>query len=130
LVPDQDHHQIAELLEWYLQCIAPKSVKVKVESLHGGQAYVCPIDHPAYKAAEKALTDTMGVRPIPIRSGGSIPIVATFEDILGIKTILMGFGLETDAIHSPNENFPLENFYKGIETIPLFYQYFTEMVKK
>jgi acetylornithine deacetylase/succinyl-diaminopimelate desuccinylase-like protein len=128
LVPDQDHHQIAELLEWYLQSIAPKSVKVKVESLHGGQAYVCPIDHPAYKAAEKALTDTMGVRPIPIRSGGSIPIVAAFEDILGIKTILMGFGLETDAIHSPNENFPLENFYKGIETIPLFYQYFTEMV--
>lgn len=130
LVPDQDHKQIAELLEWYLQSIAPKSVKVKVESLHGGQAYVCPIDHPAYKAAEKALTDTMGVKPIPIRSGGSIPIVATFEDILGIKTILMGFGLETDAIHSPNENFPLENFYKGIETIPLFYKYFTEMVKR
>jgi acetylornithine deacetylase/succinyl-diaminopimelate desuccinylase-like protein len=125
LVPDQDHEKIAELMEWFLQSIAPKSVKVKVAPLHGGQAYVCPIDHPAYLAAEKALIDTMGVRPIPVRSGGSIPIVATFEEVLGIKTILMGFGLESDAIHSPNENFPLENFFKGIETIPLFYKYFS-----
>lgn len=130
LVPDQDHHKIAELLEWYLQSIAPDSIKVNVEYLHGGQAYVCPIDHPAYLAAEKALTETIGVRPVPVRSGGSIPIVATFEEVLGIKTILMGFGLESDAIHSPNENYPLENFYKGIETIPLFYHYFTEYFSK
>ena len=106
--------------------LLPKSIKIKVEYLHGGQAYVCPIDHPAYLAAEKSLTKTFGVRPVPVRSGGSIPIVATFERILGKKTILMGFGLESDAIHSPNENFPLENFYKGIETIPLFYKNFAE----
>lgn len=129
LVPNQDHHEIGKLLEWYLQSIAPKSVKVKIEYLHGGQAYVCPIDHPGYKAAEKALIDTMGVAPIPVRSGGSIPIISTFENILGIKSILMGFGLESDAIHSPNENYPLENFYKGIETLPLFYKYFTEEIK-
>lgn len=129
LVPDQDHHEIAKLMEDYLKSIAPKSVKVKVETLHGGQAYVCPIDHPAYIAAEKALSETMGAKPLPTRSGGSIPIVATFEQVLGIKTILMGFGLESDAIHSPNENFPVENFLKGIETIPLFYKYFTELTK-
>lgn len=126
LVPDQDHHKIADLLEWYLNSIAPDSIKVKVEHLHGGQAYVCPIDHPAYLAAEKALKETIGVRPVPVRSGGSIPIVATFEKVLGIKTILMGFGLEEDAIHSPNENYPLHNFFKGIETIPLFYKYYAE----
>jgi acetylornithine deacetylase/succinyl-diaminopimelate desuccinylase-like protein len=129
LVPDQNHKEIAKLLEDYLIRIAPKSVKVKVEELHGGQAYVCPIDHPAYLAAEKALNDTVGSLPIPVRSGGSIPIIATFEEILGIKSLLMGFGLESDAIHSPNENFPLHNFYKGIETIPLFYKYFAEQAK-
>ena len=128
LVPDQDHEKIADLMKWYLQSIAPDSIKVKVEHLHGGQAYVCPIDHPAYRAAEKALTETIGVRPVPVRSGGSIPIVATFEQVLGIKTILMGFGLEEDAIHSPNENYPLANFFKGIETIPLFYKYYTEFL--
>lgn len=126
LVPGQDHHEVAKLLDWYLKSIAPKSVEVKVEYLHGGQAYVCPIDHPAYLAAEKALTETIGTRPVPVRSGGSIPIVATFEEVLGIKTILMGFGLESDAIHSPNENFPLANFFKGIETIPLFYKYYAQ----
>ncbi|MFA9389371.1 MAG: dipeptidase [Prolixibacteraceae bacterium] len=130
LVPDQDHHHIAELLEWYIKSIAPDSIQVKVDYLHGGQAYVCPIDHPAYLAAERALLDTIGVKPVPVRSGGSIPIVATFEEVLGIKTILMGFGLESDAIHSPNENYPLENFYKGIETIPLFYKYFVEFYSK
>ena len=129
LVPGQDHEEIAKLLEWYLKSIAPKSIKIKVDYLHGGQAYVCPIDHPAYLAAEQALTETIGTRPVPVRSGGSIPIVATFEEVLNVKTILMGFGLETDAIHSPNENFPLFNFYKGIETIPLFYKYFTENIK-
>lgn len=126
LVPDQNHEDIAELLDWYLKSIAPDSIEVKVKYLHGGQAYVCPIDHPAYLAAEKALSKTYGVRPLPERSGGSIPIVSTFEKILGIKTILMGFGLGSDAIHSPNENYPLENFYKGIETIPLFYKYYSE----
>jgi acetylornithine deacetylase/succinyl-diaminopimelate desuccinylase-like protein len=127
LVPGQNHEKIAELMEWYLQSLSPKAVKVKVVALHGGQAYVCPIDHPAYLAAEKALIQTMGVKPIPVRSGGSIPIIATFEQVLGIKSILMGFGLESDAIHSPNENYPVENFFKGIETIPLFYRYFSEI---
>ena len=126
LVPGQNHHEIGKMVEWYLKSIAPKSVKVEVEYLHGGQAYVCPIDHTAYLAAEKALVETMGVRPIPVRSGGSIPIISSFEKVLGIKSILMGFGLESDAIHSPNENFPIKNFLKGIETIPYFYQYFTE----
>ncbi|MDA3929821.1 MAG: dipeptidase [Prolixibacteraceae bacterium] len=129
LVPDQDHHKVAQLLDWYLKSIAPKSVKVNVEYLHGGQAYVCPIDHPAYKAAEQALIDTIGVRPVPVRSGGSIPIISSFEKVLGIKSILMGFGLESDAIHSPNENYPLANFFKGIETIPLFYKYFVKNLK-
>jgi acetylornithine deacetylase/succinyl-diaminopimelate desuccinylase-like protein len=126
LVPNQDNKKIAQLFEEYFLSIAPKSVRVKVTDLHGGQAYVCPIDSKAYKSAEKAYTDTYGVAPIPFRSGGSIPIISTFEEILGIKSLLMGFGLDTDAIHSPNENFPLENFYKGIETIPLFYKYFAE----
>ncbi|MFW6310372.1 MAG: dipeptidase [Prolixibacteraceae bacterium] len=127
LVPNQDHQKIAELVKNYLEKTAPKSVKVKVTVLHGGQGYVCPIDIPAYKAAEKAYNDVYGKRPVPVRSGGSIPIISTFEEILGIKSVLMGFGLESDAIHSPNENFPLEQFYKGIKTIPLFYSYFTEM---
>lgn len=130
LVPGQDHHEIGRLLEWYLKSIAPKSIKINVEYLHGGQAYVCPIDHPAYKAAEKALTETIGNRPVPVRSGGSIPIIAAFEKVLNVKSLLMGFGLESDAIHSPNENFPLENFYKGIETIPLFYQYYSDNMTK
>lgn len=129
LVPNQDHLKIAELFKNHFESIAPKSVKVKVESLHGGQGYVCPIDIPAYKAAEKAYTDVYGKRPVPVRSGGSIPIVSTFEEILGLKSVLMGFGLESDAIHSPNENYPLEQFYNGIKTIPLFYKYFAEMKK-
>lgn len=129
LVPNQDHLKIADLFKAHFESIAPKSVKVDVTSLHGGQGYVCPIDIPAYKAAEKAYTDTFGKRPVPIRSGGSIPIISTFEEILGIKSVLMGFGLESDAIHSPNENYPLEQFYNGIKTIPLFYKYFAEMSK-
>ena len=129
LVPDQDHEKIAVLFKEHFESIAPKSVKVEVTSLHGGPAYVCPIDIPAYQAAEKAYTDTFGKRPVPVRSGGSIPIISTFEKVLGIKTVLMGFGLESDAIHSPNENYPLEQFYKGIKTIPLFYKYFAEMSK-
>jgi len=129
LVPDQDHEKIAGMFEDYFTGIAPKSVKVKVESLHGGQAYVCPIDLPAYKAAEKALEQIFNRIPIPVRSGGSIPIISTFEEKLGIKSLLMGFGLESDAIHSPNENYPLNNFYTGIEAITLFYHYFAQEMR-
>ncbi len=129
LVPNQDHLKIEKLFAEYFKSIAPKSVKVEVTWLHGGQGYVCPIDIPAYKAAEKAYTDIYGIPPVPIRSGGSIPIISTFEQVLGIKTVLMGFGLDTDTIHSPNENYPLEQFFKGIKTIPLFYKYFVEMSK-
>ncbi len=129
LVPNQDHHKIAELFKNHFENIAPNSVKVKVTLLHGGQGYVCPIDIPAYKAAEKAYVEVFGKRPVPVRSGGSIPIISTFEEVLGIKSVLMGFGLESDAIHSPNENYPLEQFFNGIKTIPLFYKYFAEMSK-
>jgi acetylornithine deacetylase/succinyl-diaminopimelate desuccinylase-like protein len=129
LVPNQDYNKITELFKNHFESIAPKTVKVEVTSLHGGQGYVCPIDVPAYKAAEKAYLDVYGKRPVPVRSGGSIPIISTFEEILGIKTVLMGFGLESDAIHSPNENFPLEQFFNGIRTIPLFYKYFAELNK-
>ncbi|SDC09817.1 dipeptidase [Williamwhitmania taraxaci] len=129
LVPNQDHEKIAVMFKKHFESIAPGSVKVEVTSLHGGQGYGCPIDFPAYQAAEKAYIESFGKKPIPTRSGGSIPIISTFEQILGIKSILMGFGLESDAIHSPNENFPIENFYKGIETIPLFYKYFAEIKK-
>ncbi len=130
LVPNQDHEKIARMFVKYFESIAPKTVKVKVEPLHGGPSYVCPIDIPAYKAAEKAFTDVYGKQPVPVRSGGSIPIIATFEKILGIKSVLMGFGLGSDAIHSPNENYPLEQFYNGIRTIPRFYTYFVEEMKK
>lgn len=129
LVPNQDNEKIAILFKEHFESIAPKSVKVEVTPLHGGQGYVCPIDLPAYKAAEKAYETTFGKRPVPFRSGGSIPIISTFEEILGIKSILMGFGLESDAIHSPNENYPVYNFLKGIETIPYFYKYFAEINK-
>lgn len=129
LVPNQDHEKIAEMFKNYFESIAPATVKVEVTSLHGGQGYGCPIDFPAYQAAEKAYIESFGIRPVPVRSGGSIPIISTFEHVLGIKSILMGFGLESDAIHSPNENFPLVNFYKGIETIPLFYKHFAEIKK-
>jgi acetylornithine deacetylase/succinyl-diaminopimelate desuccinylase-like protein len=129
LVPNQDHLKIAQLFKTHFESIAPKSVKVEVTPLHGGQGYVCPIDIPAYQAAEKAYTDVYGKRPVPVRSGGSIPVISTFEKVLGIKSVLMGFGLESDAIHSPNENYPLEQFFNGIKTIPLFYKYFAEMSK-
>ncbi|HRY32511.1 MAG TPA: dipeptidase [Bacteroidales bacterium] len=126
LVPNQDHEKIALLFEKHIIAIAPASVKVKVKALHGGQAYVSPVDSIAFKAASKAVENTFGKKPIPFRSGGSIPIISTFEQILGVKSLLLGFGLESDAIHSPNENYPLFNFFKGIETIPYFYHYFTE----
>jgi acetylornithine deacetylase/succinyl-diaminopimelate desuccinylase-like protein len=129
LVPNQNNIKISQLIKEHLEKIAPPSVKVEVKSLHGGQGYVSPIDMPAYRAAEKAYTETFGKKPIPTRSGGSIPIIAEFEAILETKSILMGFGLESDAIHSPNENYPLFNFYKGIETIIHFYRFYAEEMK-
>lgn len=126
LVPNQDHEKIAVIFKEHFEKIAPASVKVKVTPLHGGQCYVCPIDIPAYKAAEKAYEKVYGKKPVPVRSGGSIPIISAFEQLLGIKSVLMGFGLESDAIHSPNENYPLEQLYNGIETIAWFYSFYTE----
>ncbi len=125
LVPNQNWEKIANLFKEHFEAIAPNSVKVEVDILHGGQAYLCPIDLPAYQAAEKAYEEVYNTRPVPVRSGGSIPIISTFEEVLGIKSVLMGFGLESDAIHSPNENYPLEQFFKGIRTIPRFYKHFT-----
>ena len=129
LVPNQDSAKIDELFIKHFESIAPEGTKVTARSLHGGQGYVTPIDFPAYRAASSAIEESFGKQPIPVRSGGSIPIVSDFEEVLGIKSILMGFGLDSDAIHSPNENYPLFNFYKGIETIPLFYKYFVEEMK-
>lgn len=129
LVPNQDNKKIAELFKNHFEKTAPDYVKVNVKYLHGGQAYVCPIDLPAYKAAEKAYQEVYNKMPVPVRSGGSIPIISEFEKILGTKSVLMGFGLEDDAIHSPNENYPLEQFFNGMNTIPYFYKYFAEMNK-
>ena len=130
LVPNQDHTKIAKLFQDHFNRIAPKSVKVKVIAHHGGQAYVAPTNTNGYKAASQAMIDVFGKSPIPFHSGGSIPIVSTFESTLGIKSILLGFGLESDAIHSPNENFSIDLFYKGIEVVPRFYKYFAEYAKK
>ena len=127
LVPNQDWKEITQLFVTHFESIAPKSVKVKVTPHHGGQGYVTPIDNIAYTAASKAYETTFGKTPIPQRSGGSIPIVALFEQELKSKTILMGFGLNSDAIHSPDEHFGVWNYLKGIETIPYFYTYFTEL---
>ena len=121
LVPHQNHEKIAFLVEEYFRRVAPKTVKVKIKSLHGGEGYVCPISLPAYQAAEKGFEKAFGKRPLPVRRGGSIPIISTFEKILGVKTILMGFGLESNAIHSPNENMPLDLFKKGIEAVINFH---------
>lgn len=126
LVANQDFQKISRLFQEYFESIAPDCVRVKVTPSHGGAAYVSPLEMAAYRAAERAMTETYGKRPIPTRSGGSIPIVAGFEKILGIKSILMGFGLGSDDIHAPNENYPLQQFFKGIETIPYFYAYFAE----
>ncbi|MDR0894773.1 MAG: dipeptidase [Prevotellaceae bacterium] len=122
LVPHQDHHKISQLFADYILSMAPPTVQVKVTPMHGGQGYVCPITHPAYQAADKGFEKAFGKKPLAVRRGGSIPIIATFEQVLGIKTILMGFGLEADAIHSPNENFSLEIFDKGIEAVVEFYR--------
>ncbi|NVN17985.1 dipeptidase [Muricauda sp. HICW] len=127
LVPNQDWHEITDLFTKHFESLAPKSVKVKVSPHHGGQAYVTPIDSDGYQAASKAMETTFGKNPVPQRTGGSIPIVALFENVFDSKTILLGFGLDSDAIHSPNEHFGVWNFLKGIETIPYFYKYYTEM---
>jgi acetylornithine deacetylase/succinyl-diaminopimelate desuccinylase-like protein len=129
LVPDQDPEEITNLFKVHFESIAPASVKVKVKPHHGGEAAVTPIDSIGYKAASLAYETTFNKKPIPVRSGGSIPIVAMFEKVLGLKTILMGFGLDSDAIHSPNEHYGLFNYYRGIETIPHFYKHFTELSK-
>lgn len=129
LVPNQDWEEITQLFKTHFENIAPAGVKVEVTPHHGGQGYVTPIDNIGYKAAAKAYEDTFEKTPIPQRSGGSIPIVSLFEEELKSKTILMGFGLNSDAIHSPNEHYGLFNYYKGIETIPLFFKYFTELSK-
>ena len=129
LVANQDFQKISAMFKEYFEKAAPGCVTVKVTPSHGGAAYVTPLDTPAYRAAEKAMTETYGKRPIPTRSGGSIPIVAGFEKILGIKSVLMGFGLGSDDIHAPNENYPLEQFFKGIETIPYFYENFVELMR-
>ena len=126
LVPSQTSAEITQLFQDHFKKIAPESVKVKVTPHHGGEAAVTPTDSPAYRAASRAMEKTFGKTPIPTRGGGSIPIVALFEEVLGLKTVLFGFGLDSDAIHSPNEKYGLFNFYKGIETIPYFYEYFAE----
>lgn len=125
LVPRQQHEKIAKLLKDHLESIAPEHIAVTVEYLHGGPSYACPIDLPAYRAAERACLDVFGKLPVPTRSGGSIPVIAAFEEILGIKSILLGFGLASDATHSPNENFPLQQFFNGITTIARFYHHFS-----
>ncbi|MDT0677975.1 dipeptidase [Autumnicola musiva] len=130
LVPNQDWKEITQLFKNYFDQIAPDAVTVEVKPHHGGYAYVTPIDNPGYQAASKAYEETFGKTPIPQRSGGSIPIVSLFEKELKSKIILMGFGLDTDAIHSPNEHFGIWNYLKGIETIPYFYKYFTELKKE
>lgn len=127
LVPNQNSDKISELFARHFEKIAPPSVKVKVTPHHGGEPVLTPTDGIEYRAAAMAYEATFGKEPIPARAGGSIPIVALFEKVLGVKTVLMGFGLDSDAIHSPNENFGIFNYFKGIETIPFFYQYFKEL---
>jgi acetylornithine deacetylase/succinyl-diaminopimelate desuccinylase-like protein len=129
LVPNQAPEIITQLFTEHFKALAPKGVKVKVTPHHGGESAVTPINSIGYKAASLAYEKTFGKKPIPVRSGGSIPIVSMFEKELGLKTVLMGFGLDSDAIHSPNEHFGLFNFYKGIETIPYFYHYFKTLCK-
>ncbi|MGB5358707.1 MAG: dipeptidase [Eudoraea sp.] len=128
LVPHQDWHEVTQLFKTHFENIAPAGVKVKVTPHHGGESYVTPIDSIGYKAASKAYETTFGKVPVPKRNGGSIPIVPLFEKELGSKSILMGFGLDSNAIHSPNEHFGVWNFLKGIETIPYFYKYYTELL--
>ena len=127
LVPNQDSNKITDLLINHLKKIAPPYVTVEARPHHGGEPYMTPLDSKAYKAAAAAIKDTFGKEPIPVRGGGSIPICSLFEEELGIKIVFMGFGLDSDNLHSPNEKFNLENYYKGIETIPYFHKHFAEM---
>lgn len=126
LVAGQDYKRITELFTQYFKSIAPLSVTVNIIPSHGGVPYIAPTDTKAYRAASAAIERTFGQKPLPFYSGGSIPIISTFERVLGVKSILMGFGLDSDAIHSPNENYSLDCFYKGIETIPYFYKEFAK----
>jgi acetylornithine deacetylase/succinyl-diaminopimelate desuccinylase-like protein len=130
LVPDQDHKEISKLFEAHFKAIAPSSVKVKVTPHHGGQAAVVPTDSPGYRAAESAIKEAFGKITIPTREGGSIPICSLFQKELGLDPILLGFGLDTDALHSPNEHYGVKNYYMGIETIALFFKYFKEEMSK
>jgi acetylornithine deacetylase/succinyl-diaminopimelate desuccinylase-like protein len=127
LVPNQSMEEITELFSAYFTSIAPAGVKVEVRPHHGGEPVLTPTDSIAYKAAAAAMTDTFGKEPIPTRGGGSIPIVALFEKELKTKVVLMGFGLDSDALHSPNEHYGLFNYYKGIETIPRFFEHFARL---
>jgi len=129
LVPNQTDEEITKLFTEHFQSIAPDGIKVEVRPHHGGAPAVTPTDTPEYKAAHKAMHEAFGKEPIPVRGGGSIPIVALFEEVFGVKTVLMGFGLDSDDIHSPNEHYGLWHFYKGIETIPYFYKYYAELKK-
>jgi acetylornithine deacetylase/succinyl-diaminopimelate desuccinylase-like protein len=129
LVPNQTSDQITKLFSDYFTSIAPASVKVKVTPHHGGEPVVTPTDSVAFKAASMAMETTFGKKPIPTRGGGSIPIVALFEKELGLKSVLMGFGLDSDLIHSPNEHYGIFNFLKGIETIPVFFKNYAELSK-
>lgn len=129
LVPNQTSAKMTELLINHIKAIAPPSVTVKASEHHGGDPYLTPIDSLEYQAASKAIETTFGKPPIPVRGGGSIPITSLFQSILGLKTVFLGFGLDSDNLHSPNEKFNLANFYKGIETIPYFHQYFAELKK-
>ncbi|MBC7382480.1 MAG: dipeptidase [Bacteroidia bacterium] len=126
LVPAQDSESITALFKNHFIHMAPPGIKVEVRPHHGGEPVITPTDSPAYLAAERAMETTYGKKPIPTRGGGSIPIVALFEKELGLKSVLMGFGLDSDALHSPNEHYGIVNYFKGIETIPYFYKYFTE----
>jgi acetylornithine deacetylase/succinyl-diaminopimelate desuccinylase-like protein len=130
LVPNQSSEKISALFQKYFESVAPKSVTVKVTAHHGGEPVVVSIDSIGYKSASKAMEETYGKKPVPTRGGGSIPIVALFKKELGLDSILFGFGLDSDGLHSPNEHYGLFNYYKGIETIPLFYKYFTQMSGK
>lgn len=130
LVPNQDPKKIEKLFARHFEKLAPKSVKVKVTAHHGGYPVVVPTNSVEYKAAEKAMEQAFGKKPLPQRGGGSIPIVAMFDQVLDARSVLMGFGLDSDDIHSPNEHYGLYNYYKGIETIPYFYQFYASFKKK
>src|SRR4030095_5206846 len=126
-LPNQSSTKITAILIEYFKKIAPPGVTVNVFEHHGGEPYMTPIDSKAYQAAAKAIETTFGKTPIPVRGGGSIPICSLFEKELGIKVVFLGFGLDSDNLHSPNEKFDLFNFYKGIETIPYFHKYFADL---